>query len=89
MAFIFIFLYLVNVDAYAHAHTCSRARMRAHTHARTQMPYMALVGNKVDMSHLRAVKSEKHTQVEKRKNNRKEKNDDGPVQKFVETAIAV
>eukprot|EP00277_Geminigera_cryophila_P036367 CAMPEP_0173095174 /NCGR_PEP_ID=MMETSP1102-20130122/31680_1 /TAXON_ID=49646 /ORGANISM="Geminigera sp., Strain Caron Lab Isolate" /LENGTH=225 /DNA_ID=CAMNT_0013984833 /DNA_START=45 /DNA_END=722 /DNA_ORIENTATION=- len=27
-----------------------------------QMPYMALVGNKVDMSHLRAVKSEKHTQ---------------------------
>ena len=27
------------------------------------MPYMALVGNKVDMSHLRAVKSEKHTQV--------------------------
>jgi hypothetical protein len=43
----------------------------------------------VDMSHLRAVKSEKHTQVEKRKNNRKEKNDDGPMQKFVETAIAV
>ena len=28
-----------------------------------QMPYMALVGNKVDMSHLRAVKSEKHTQL--------------------------
>eukprot|EP00283_Hemiselmis_rufescens_P021012 CAMPEP_0173438846 /NCGR_PEP_ID=MMETSP1357-20121228/20632_1 /TAXON_ID=77926 /ORGANISM="Hemiselmis rufescens, Strain PCC563" /LENGTH=202 /DNA_ID=CAMNT_0014404167 /DNA_START=27 /DNA_END=632 /DNA_ORIENTATION=+ len=28
-----------------------------------QMPYIALVGNKVDMSHLRAVKSERHTQL--------------------------
>mmetsp|Transcript_40090 Transcript_40090/g.78551 ORF Transcript_40090/g.78551 Transcript_40090/m.78551 type:complete len:222 (+) Transcript_40090:270-935(+) len=28
-----------------------------------ELPYMALVGNKVDMSHLRAVKSEKHTQL--------------------------
>mmetsp|Transcript_147 Transcript_147/g.371 ORF Transcript_147/g.371 Transcript_147/m.371 type:complete len:234 (+) Transcript_147:168-869(+) len=30
---------------------------------KTQMPYMALVGNKVDMSHLRAVKSDRHTSL--------------------------